>query len=264
MGMIRGMVEDRLFAALVRRPSSRLADGIVTHVERRPVDVALAQAQWEGYVRALAAAGWDPLEVDPADDCPDGVFVEDTMVVYADVAVIARPGADRRRAEVPAAERAAAGLGLRLESISAPGTLDGGDVLQAGTAVYVGTGRRTNSEGARQLSGILEPLGATVVAVPVTRFLHLKTAVTALADGTVVGCPPLVPDLAFFPRFLAVPEASGAQVALLGDQTLLLAADCPRSAELYAGLGYKPVTVEISEFQKLEGCVTCLSVLIAT
>jgi dimethylargininase len=227
------------------------------------VDVALAEAQWAGYVRALGAAGWEPLEVEPADDCPDGVFVEDMLVVYGDVAVIARPGADPRRAEVPAARSTVTSLGLRLESISAPGTLDGGDVLHAGDTVYVGTGGRTNTEGAEQLHAILEPLGATVVAVPITGFLHLKSAVTALDDGTVVGCPPRIPDPAFFPCFLAVPEASGAQVALLGKRKLLLAADCPRSAELYAGLGYEPVTVEISEFQKLEGCVTCLSVLIA-
>ena len=85
--------------ALVRRPSPRLADGLLTHRDRVPVDASLARQQWEDYVAALTAAGWQPIEVPPADDCPDGVFVEDTMVVYGDLAVIARSGAPGRRAE---------------------------------------------------------------------------------------------------------------------------------------------------------------------
>jgi dimethylargininase len=90
--------------------------------------------------------------------------------------------------------------------------------------------------------------------------LHLKSAVTALPDGTIVGYPPLVENASMFPRFLAVPEESGAHVVLLGEDRVLMAADAPRSAELFAGLGLTPVEVDVSEFQKLEGCVTCLSV----
>jgi len=99
-----------------------------------------------------------------------------------------------------------------------------------------------------------------VVPVPVTKVLHLKSAVTALPDGTVVGHPPVVDDPLVFGRFLAVPEESGGHVVLLGGGKLLMAADAPRTAELYADLGYEPVLVDVSEFQKLEGCVTCLSV----
>ncbi len=96
--------------------------------------------------------------------------------------------------------------------------------------------------------------------MPVHKALHLKSAVTALPDGTIIGYSPLVDDPEFFPRFVPVPEESGAHVVDLGGNKILMAADCPRSAELFAGLGYDPVTVDISEFQKLEGCVTCLSV----
>ena len=111
-----------------------------------------------------------------------------------------------------------------------------------------------------QLRAILEPLGATVITVPVQKVLHLKSAVTALPDGSVIGYLPLVDDAAVFERFRPVPEESGAHVVLLGDGKLLMAADAPHSAELFTQLGYDPVTVDISEFQKLEGCVTCLSV----
>ena len=130
--------------ALVRRPSPRLAEGIVTHVERRPVDAALARRQWEAYVDALRAAGWEPVELPPADDCPDGVFVEDVVVVYDGLAVLTRPGAEERRAELRGVEEVVAGLGLAVERIEAPGTLDGGDVLRVGSTVYVGlTAART-------------------------------------------------------------------------------------------------------------------------
>lgn len=248
--------------ALVRRPSPRLAEGIVTHIERKPVDVALAFRQWDGYVAALRASDWDVVEVEAAPECPDSAFVEDALVVHGQVAVVANPGADSRRAEVDGAERAARLLDLAIARIRWPGTLDGGDVLEVDRTVYVGRGGRTNDAGIRQLAAFLGPAGARVVAVPVTRALHLKSALTALPDGTIVGWRPLVDDASIFPRFLATPEESGAHVVPLGDDRLLIADDCPRSAELYAGLGYEPVPVAIGEFQKLEGCVTCLSVRI--
>ncbi|AZS71023.1 N(G),N(G)-dimethylarginine dimethylaminohydrolase [Streptomyces lydicus] len=246
--------------ALVRRPGPRLAEGLVTHIDRRPVDPALALRQWESYVQVLRDHGWHTTEVAPADDCPDAVFVEDTMVMFRNVALLARPGAGERRPEVPDARAAVEALGCSVNEIRAPGTLDGGDILKVGDTVYVGRGGRTNADGVRQLRAAFEPLGARVVAVPVSRVLHLKSAVTALPDGTVIGHPPLVDDPAAFSRFLPVPEESGAHVVLLGGGKLLMAAGAPRSAELFADLGYQPVVVDISEFEKLEGCVTCLSV----
>jgi dimethylargininase len=246
--------------ALVRAPGADLAAGIVTHIDRTPVDVELARSQWQDYVATMVTHGWEAVEVEPAPSCPDSVFVEDTMVVYDRTAVIARPGADPRRAEVSGADRAVAALGCRIVRIEAPGTLEGGDVLKVAGTVYVGHGGRTNGEGIRQLRAILTPLGATVVGVPLTKVLHLKSAVTALPDGTIIGYPPLVDDPSMFPHFLPVPEESGSHVVLLGGDTLLMAADAPRSAELFAGLGWRPVVVDISEFEKLEGCVTCLSV----
>ncbi|GAA0586259.1 N(G),N(G)-dimethylarginine dimethylaminohydrolase [Kribbella sandramycini] len=247
-------------SALVRRPSPRLAEGLVTHIERTPVDLDLAVRQWQAYVDVLEQHGWTPVEVPPADDCPDGVFIEDALVVYGDLAVIVRAGAESRRPEAAAAEETARAQGYRITHITAPGTLDGGDVLKVGTTVYVGLGGRTNEEGIRQFRAALEPLGADVRAVPVRKVLHLKSAVTALPDGTVIGYEPLVDDPAAFDKFRAVPEEGGSHVVLLGDDRLLMAASAPQSAELFRQLGYTPVVVDISEFEKLEGCVTCLSV----
>lgn len=246
--------------ALIRRPGPRLAEGLVTHLERTPVDAGLALAQWESYTHALRAHGWETTEAAPADDCPDAVFVEDTVVVFRDVALMARSGAESRRPETTAVEEALSALGCSVERVREPGTLDGGDVLKVGDTVYVGRGGRTNEAGVRQVRAAFEPLGARVVAVPVSKVLHLKSAVTALPDGTVIGHTPLVDDPSLFPRFLAVPEEAGSHVVLLGGGKLLMAASAPRSAELFAVLGLEPVPVDISEFEKLEGCVTCLSV----
>jgi dimethylargininase len=246
--------------ALVRRPGPRLAEGLLTHLARTPVDVDLALRQWDGYVAALRAEGWETIEVSPADDCPDAVFVEDTVVAYGDLAVVTRPGAEERRAETAATEETLRGLGFRIARIELPGTLDGGDVLKHDGTVWVGLGGRTNQDGADQLAVHLAPLGARVVPVPVKRVLHLKSAVTALPDGTVVGHEPLVDDPTVWDPFLPVPEESGAHVVLLDGRTVLMATDAPRSRELFERRGLRVVAVDISEFEKLEGCVTCLSV----
>jgi dimethylargininase len=180
--------------------------------------------------------------------------------MFGNVAVITRPGADARKPEIVEVDKVVDSLGLSMNRILAPGTLDGGDVLKVGDVVYVGRGGRTNAEGIRQLRRIVAPLGYTVVAVPLSKVLHLKSAVTALPDGTVIGYAPLVDDISVFDRFLPMPEESGAHVVVLGDDCVLMAADCPASAERVRDLGYGTVLVDISEFEKLEGCVTCLSV----
>jgi dimethylargininase len=246
--------------ALVRRPSARLAEGVVEHIDRVPVDVDRAVHQWERYVAALGDAGWEVVQVPPSPDHPDSVFVEDTVVMVRNVAVLARAGHPSRRGEEQATEEVLTGLGCSINRVREPGTLDGGDVLKVGDTVYVGRGGRTDAEGVRQLRSIVAPLGHRVVPVPVSRVLHLKTAVTALPDGTVIGYEPFVDEPRLFERFLPVPEPHGTAVVVLGGGRLLLSAAAPRTADLLAWLGYTPVPVDISEFEKLEGCVTCLSV----
>jgi dimethylargininase len=144
-----------------------------------------------------------------------------------------------------------------------PVRLDGGDVLKVGHTAYVGTGGRTTEAGAEALAHHLAPVGLRVETVPVRSTLHLKSQVTALPDGTVVGYPPLVDDAAHWEGttgFLAVPEEDGAHVIVVGDHAVLLSDAAPRTAELYAARGLTVVTVPTSEITKLEGCVTCLSV----
>jgi dimethylargininase len=135
-------------------------------------------------------------------------------------------------------------------------------VLKVGTTVYVGLSARTDGAGIQQLRELVEPYGRRVVAVPVSKVLHLKSAVTALPDGTVIGYEPLVDDPGAFATFLPVPEEHGTAVVALDERTVLMSADAPKTRELFAARGFEVVAVPISEFEKLEGCVTCLSIRI--
>jgi dimethylargininase len=245
---------------LVREPSRRLAEGELTHLDRVPVDAALARAQWDGYVDAFRARGWQVVVVEPADDQPDGVFVEDAVVMFGGLAVLGRAGASSRRGERAGVAAALDTAGIPAVSIDGPGTLDGGDILKVGTTVYVGRSSRTNDAGIAQLGSILEPRGWTIVPVPVTKVLHLKSGVTALPDGVVVGFEPLVDDPSVFPEFLGIPEEHGTAVVVLDDHSVLMSSDAPETAARYRARGLEVVTVPVTEFEKLEGCVTCLSV----
>ena len=246
--------------ALVRRPGRRLPEGLVTHSIGTPVDVDLAGRQWQGYVDALRAEGWEIIEVPPADDCPDAVFVEDTVVIYGDLAVITRPGADERKPEVAGTKATLASLGYRIARIEPPGTLDGGDVLKGTGEVWVGLSGRTNASGVEQLAELLGPLGARVIGVPVSRTLHLKSSVTALPDGAIVGFEPLVDDPAVWPSFLSVPEEAGAHVVVLDASAVLMSTRAPATRALLEARGLRVVAVDIGEYEKLDGGVTCLSV----
>src|SRR6476660_4165588 len=172
--------------ALIRRPSAHLDEGIVSHIEREPVDVARAVEQWEGYVAVLQTAGWHTVEVPPADNCPDSVFVEDTMVVFGGTVVISRPGTPTREPETTAAEETASTFGYDVQRITAPGTLDGGDVLKVDDSMYAARScrmpspfvrpPRANGEGIRPLRAVFSPIGVRVIAVPLTKVFDLTTA----------------------------------------------------------------------------------------
>jgi dimethylargininase len=248
--------------ALVRRPSPRLAECELTFAQRTPLDYETALTQWLGYLAALRSAGFDCVELPPADDHPDGVFVEDVAIMLGPTAILARPGVATRAGEVDTMREVLGDLGIPVASIEEPGYLEGGDVLKVGTTIYVGRSSRTNQAGIDQFGALAQQHGFTVVPVPVTRVLHLKTALTALPDGTIVGFEPLVDTPAMFPRFLAVPEPEGNAVVVLGHDRVLLSASAPATAESLRSQGLDVVPVAVTEFEKSEGCVTCLSVRI--
>jgi len=249
---------DRPYA-LVRRPAETLADGIVTHIERQPVDLDLAKRQWDGYVAALHRNGWPTVVIDGDDAMPDCVFVEDTVVMFGELAVITNPRQPTRNPEIVEVRRTIAELGIEAAAITV-GTLDGGDVLKVGSQVYVGLSGTTNAAGIAHLERIIAPLGYAVTAVPLTKALHLKSAITALPDGTIIGYEPVVDDPGIFPSFVSVPEEPGSHVVILDDDLLLMSSRAPKTAEMLTDRGHRLELVDVSEYEKLEGCVTCLSV----
>lgn len=235
----------------------------LTHLARVPIDAALAARQHGQYEQALVRLGCRVEHVAPADEMPDSVFIEDTAVVLDHLAVASRPGAPSRRAEVEAVADV-----LRryrpVAAISAPGTLDGGDVLRVGRTIYVGLSGRTNEAGVEQLRHHVAPGGYDVRAVRPTGCLHLKTAVTAVSDSAVLLNPEwIAPGMFAGLDVLAVDpgEPFAANVVRVGDR--LLAADAfPRTRHVLEGRGIEVHTVDVSELAKAEGAVTCCSILL--
>lgn len=249
--------------ALTRDVSPSLADCELTHLERVTIDVARAREQHAAYEAALTALACRVVRVAPAPDNPDAVFIEDTAVVVDEIAVITRPGAESRRAEVDAVANALAAV-RPLARIDAPGTLDGGDVLVVGRTVFVGRTTRSNDAGIGQLRALLAPFGYTVTAVDVHGCLHLKSAVTALDDATLLANPAWV-DVAQFGALHLVEvdpaEPMAANVVRIGGR--LLAADgYPSTVARLRAAGYDVITVPADELAKAEGAVTCCSLIV--
>ncbi len=184
------------FVALTRPVPGSLGACELTHLERVPIDVARARAQHAAYERRLESAGCHVHRLPALDDAPDSVFVEDTAVVLDELAIITRPGAPSRQGETRAVAEVLSGY-RRLERMSAPATLDGGDVLRLGRTLYVGVGGRTNGAGVAQLGGFVRPWGYDVRGVPAGACLHLKSAATEPAPGLVLLNPAWVrrPDI---------------------------------------------------------------------
>ena len=178
-----------------------------------------------------------------------------------DLAVLTRPGAPERRAEVAGTEEAVRALGLEVARIEEPGTLDGGDVLTVGRDALRGPRRAHERGGDRRARAAGANARLQVVTVPLRNVLHLKSAITALPDGTIIAADSSLLDTGPLPPLRTVPEEAGSHVVPLGGDTVLMAASAPRTAELFTDSGLEVVAVDIGEFEKMEGCVTCLSVL---
>jgi dimethylargininase len=248
--------------ALTREVSPAIARCELVHLARRPIDVDLARAQHRAYEAALREAGCEVRTLPADPELPDSVFVEDTAVVLDEVAVITRPGAASRRPETGAVVAALAPY-RPIVTITAPGTVDGGDVLRVGRAIYVGDTARTNRAGVDQLAAALAPHGYQVSAVAVHGCLHLKSAATLVAPDTVL-CNPRWVDPATFAGVRVVDVAdgeAGAANGLLVGERLIYPSSFPRTATRLAAQGFTLLLLNVSELQKAEGAVTCCSVV---
>ena len=249
--------------AITRQVSAALGDCLLTHLERRPIDVALARRQHASYERLLADLGYEVCSLPAEPELPDSVFVEDAAIVLDEVAIITRPGAESRRLETSSVAESLEPH-RRLLFIEAPATLDGGDVLRLGRTLWVGRTERTSEAGIEQLRALVAPLGHNVVAAPVRGCLHLKSAVTEVGESTLL-LNPAMADRRLFgdSRLLEVDPAEpmAANVLRAGD-AVVMPAHHPRTRRRLEREGLQVCPVEATELAKAEGGVTCCSLLL--
>jgi dimethylargininase len=251
-----------MLVALTRKPSSRLQSGERTHIGREAIDSSRALIQHDVYRATLSLCGLDVHRLDDAEAFPDGVFVEDTAVVVDELAVITRPGAESRRPEVSGIELALRAYRMT-ERIHAPATIDGGDVVVVGTTILVGRSQRTNEQGIRAVAAITRRFGYRVVPVRMRGCLHLKSGCTALPDGRLLLNRDWieVQDLAGFGLLdVARDESYGGDVAI-ADDTVIAATMFPKTTAILEQEGFAVRVVDVSEFAKAEGGVTCMSLI---
>jgi dimethylargininase len=249
--------------AITRKVSPALGDCLLSHLERRPIDVELAGRQHAAYERLLAELGYEVRSLPAEPDLPDSVFVEDAAVVLDEVAVVTRPGAAARRCET-ASVAAALAPHRPLLRMAPPAALDGGDVLRLGRTLWVGRSERTGEAGVERLRALVAPLGYAVETVPVRGCLHLKSAVTEVAEGALLLNPALVDRRAFAGhRLIEVDPAEPlAANALRAGGAVIVPEHHPRTRRRLerAGLDVRPVAA--TEVAKAEGGVTCCSLLV--
>jgi dimethylargininase len=248
--------------ALIRPVPDSFPEALVR--EARPeIDLALARAQREEYARLLEESGLTVQVVPPDEAHPDCVFIEDVAVILGEVAVATRPGAETRRGEVlPVAEALARHFAV--SAISAPGTLDGGDVMVLGETVYVGRSSRTNDDGIGQLRAVAHHQGYKVVTVDVVNVLHLKSAVLPIDGQTIVVTPGTVDETRLDGlRILYEHEDERHRFSALpvGGGRVLVTANAPITADEVAGTGKEVIPVDVSQIQAADGGLTCMSIL---
>ena len=245
---------------IVREPCPEMVKGLSEAQTDRP-DYRLAREQHVSYTEALNLCAVKGITLPPDPAYPDSVFVEDTALLIPEAAIIAQPGAPSRRGEIVSMINILKEHFTRVEEIHAPGTLDAGDVLEVEDHYFVGLSRRTNPSGAGQLIGYLEKYGKTGSTVPLKNYLHLKSGVSYLGDKTLLVSGELKKCLEFRAFNLIEVDDSedyAANAVLINDR-VVIPAGYPRTLDLLATAGYNVLPVEMSEFRKLDGGISCLS-----
>ncbi len=250
--------------ALTHLPSPRMGDGLRTHVARTPIDNDLAIRQHAAYCARLRQCGASVRTLDVNRELPDCTFIEDTAIVLDELAVLTSMGNPARRPELPGIARELASY-RPVSRIELPAAIEGGDVLRVRRTLLVGLSLRTNREGVQALQAFVEPHGYRVIPVPVRDCLHLKTACTALPDGCLLLNPAWLnaDSLGEFEQLaVCAHEPWAANTLTVGNQVCISSA-YPATADSIRRRGFDVRPIELSEFAKAEGCVTCLSLLFA-
>ena len=248
------------FTAIARTPGKSLCRALCNGEHGSP-DPIRARAQHVDYVDALEEAGLAVTLLPSLEAFPDSVFVEDTAVVLDEAVVLCRPGAQSRRGEAKAMQGDLRALEFEMENIRPPGSLDGGDVLRVGRRFFVGLSKRTNHAGLEQFSAIVARHGFSTQGVTITAGLHLKSHVCLVGRDTLLVAPVMADEPAFsgFSR-LVVPENEGyAANCLVLNDVVLIPAGFPATAELLQDRGFRIKELDVGEFRRADGGLSCLS-----
>ncbi len=246
--------------AIVRSPTTNAGNGL-TSAGLGPPHVERMLAQHRDYVKILESLDLQVVTLDGDETFPDGCFVEDTAVVTPEAAVITRPGAASRRGEEAAIEPLLAAH-RPVARITAPGSVDGGDILVMGKRVIIGISGRTNEEGARQLAKIIDGEGMRCITLAAGDGLHLKSSVNALGDDRLLVTQEFAEcaELSEFERIVVPADESYAGNSLWVNGTVLVPAGFPATRELIDELGVETIEAQVGEFRKMDGGLTCLSI----
>lgn len=248
--------------ALTRDVNVAMSECELTFLSRSSINVDNAMQQHKEYQSVLSEAGCKVLSVATEPGLADSVFIEDTALVLDELAILCRPGAASRRAEVTGTASVLRKF-RRLESIQEPGTLDGGDLLVVGSVIFAGLSTRSNSDGIDQLRNIVSDYGFSVVAVETTKCLHLKSAVSVISPGVLLINPDWIDQSNFRAYELIAVDLTEAHAAnaLPVGKKLIYPTNFPRTAEKLSARGIDVAFVDVSELQKAEGAVTCCSLI---
>ena len=246
--------------AIVRRPGRSIVSGLSLRGNNVPV-YEKALKQYELYIEALETCGVNVMILDALEEYPDSTFVEDVAVLSPYCAIITAPGAASRKAEVSSIQRILKDYFSKIETIKPPGTLDGGDILQIGNHFYIGQSKRTNRSGAEQLIAILEKYGMSGSTVAVNDFLHLKTGVTAINSTTLLATGEFIDHPAFssFHIIPVPPEEAAAANCIPCNGRIIMPKGFPATRKILKTFTTDVIEVDISEFTKIDGGLTCLS-----
>ena len=254
-----------MLTAITREASATIGNCALTYLPRVKIDTDLVLKQHQEYQAALASLGCELVTVPTEPGLADSVFIEDTAIVLDEIAVLCRPGIESRRPEVKGVEDVLKKY-RTTASIQPPGTLDGGDLLRIGKVIYAGLSTRSNQSGIEQLRHIVADYAYFVKTIEVTNCLHLKSAVSQVATGTLLINSDWIDRSAFGGMELIEvhkKEAHAANALLVG-QRVIYPSSFPRTMKKLVAHGIETMPVDMSELQKAEGAATCCSLILTT
>lgn len=251
---------NRFKQAIVRRPCSNMVKGITSAKLGYP-SYNLALKQHDQYMSALNKCGLHIEILDPDENFPDSTFIEDVALCTPKCAIITLPGAESRKGETKGIEQTLGKYYEKIESISTPGTIEAGDIMMVGNRYYIGISARTNHYGADEMIKILELYGYEGIKVPLNEFLHLKTGLSYLEDNNLLISGEFL-EAPLFDDFNKIPinhPESYAANSLWINGTVIIPDGFPETKRKIRNAGYEIIAVDVSEFQKLDGGLSCLS-----